>query len=41
MFTLEHDGQKSAPQSEKWRGHWPPTPMVPLPMMTDDAITRG
>ena len=28
MFTLEQEGQKSGgampPQSEKWRGHWPP-----------------
>ena len=30
MFTLEQEGQKSGgampPQSEKWRGHWPPWP---------------
>ena len=37
FFTLEQDSQKSGgampPQSEKWRGHWPPGPPVPPPMV--------
>ena len=37
-FTVEQDSQKCeetklAPQSEKWRGHWPPAPLLPLPMV--------
>ena len=34
-FALEQDSQKSGgampPQSEKWRGQWPPLPSPPTP----------